>query len=125
MDSVNVSDFLGDKEWFEDIEQLDRCGATSLAYKVRIHNQLLFMKKLRPEFSKDESYRLLFYKEFNTGKTIKSPYVVEYVEINDDEDGVYILMEYVSGSTLKQKIEHEPEYFLQEGQRLEIALAFV
>ena len=114
MDSVNVSDFLGDKEWFEDIEQLDRCGATSLAYKVRIHNQLLFMKKLRPEFSKDESYRLLFYKEFNTGKTIKSPYVVEYVEINDDEDGVYILMEYVSGSTLKQKIEHEPEYFLQE-----------
>ena len=114
MDSINVSDFLGDKGRFEDIEQLDRCGTTSLAYKVRIHNQLLFMKKLRPEFSNDESYRLLFYKEFNTGKTIKSPYVVDYVEINDDEEGVYILMEYVSGSTLKQKIEREPEYFLQE-----------
>ena len=114
MDSINVSDFLGDKGRFEDIEQLDRCGTTSLAYKVRIHNQLLFMKKLRPEFSNDESYRLLFYKEFNTGKTIKSPYVVDYVEINDDEEGLYILMEYVSGSTLKQKIEREPEYFLQE-----------
>ncbi|MBO5699330.1 MAG: leucine-rich repeat protein [Bacteroidaceae bacterium] len=114
MDNVDNSEFLSTKEKFDNIELLDRCGATSLAYKVRLNRQLFFMKKLRPEFLHDEKYRSSFYKEFNTGKIINNPYVVEYVDICDNADGLYILMEYVVGYTLKQKIESELAYFQDE-----------
>ena len=95
----------------DDIEMLERCGTTSLAYKIRIGGRLFFIKKLRPELYQEKRYRYLFYKEFNTGKGIKSPYIVEYIDIKDDADGLCLLMEYVSGCTLKEKLEKEPEYF--------------
>ena len=84
----------------DDIEMLERCGTTSLAYKIRIDGRLFFIKKLRPELYHEKHYRDLFYKEFNTGKGIKSPFVVEYIDIKDNADGLHILMEYVGGSTL-------------------------
>ena len=95
----------------DDIEMLERCGTTSLAYKIRIGGRLFFIKKLRPELYQEKRYRYLFYKEFNTGKGIKSPFVVEYIDIKDNADGLHILMEYVGGSTLSEKIEKEPQYF--------------
>lgn len=114
MEQVYSSDFIYTKKASGDIEMLERCGTTSLVYKIRSNGRLFFMKKLRPEFSNEQCYRELFFKEFNTGKGIKSPFVVEYIDIKDDTDGLYILMEYVSGSTLKEKIEKEPEYFLRK-----------
>lgn len=104
------SDFIS-KDNNADIEMLDLCGKTSLTYKIRIDGRLCFMKKLRPELSKKKSYRELFYKEYNTGKKINSPYVVKYIDIKDDADGLCIVMEYVNGITLKEKIEKEPQYF--------------
>ena len=94
-----------------DIEQLDFYGTTSLAYKTHINGQTFFIKKLRPELRNDERYRHLFYKEFNTGKKIHSPYIVKYLSIRENDDELCIVMEYVNGQTLKQKIENEPGYF--------------
>lgn len=93
------------------IVQLDQCGATSLTYKIQKNGQTLFMKKLRPELSGDKRYRDLFYKEYNTGKTIHNPYIVKYIEITDDSEGLCIIMEYANGHSLKDKIKNEPQYF--------------
>ena len=114
MDCSYNSGFISPNKIVGDIELLDRCGSTALAYKVRIDGRLLFMKRLRPELRNDNRYRDIFYKEFNIGKGIKSPYVVEYVDIKDDASGLYILMEYITGSTLQDKLAREPEYFLRE-----------
>lgn len=94
-----------------DIEMLDLFGATSIAYRTYIDGQVCFMKKLRPELRNDKRSRDLFYKEYNTGKMICSPYVVKYLDIRDNADGLCIIMEYVNGCTIKEKIEREPEYF--------------
>ena len=97
-----------------DVELLDLFGATSIAYKTNIDGQVCFMKKLRPELRNDKRCRDLFYKEYNTGKKISSPYIVKYIDIKDDAHGLCIIMEYVNGCTLKEKIEKEPEYFKQK-----------
>lgn len=108
------SDFININEHVDFIEMLDRYGSTSLAYKVRMDGRLCFMKKLRPELQFDKKYRNLFLKEFSIGKQIHSPYIVEYVDLKEDATGMYILMEYVSGSTLAEKIEHDPEFFFRK-----------
>ena len=99
----------------DDVEQLEQFGTTSLAYKIKLNGQVCFMKRLRPELRNDQRVRELFYKEYNTGKKIDCPHVVKYLDIKDDADGLCIIMEYVNGRTLKEKIEKEPQYFNQSG----------
>ena len=107
MECNQTSDFIvNDKS--AGMELLGSHGATSIAYRKLANGQACFMKKLRPELRRDERYRDLFYKEYNTAKGISSPYIVKYFDIKDDADGLYILMEYVNGGTLKEKIEKEP-----------------
>ena len=69
------------------------------------------MKRLRSEFSSDSRYREAFFKEYEAGKSISTPFVPKYVSIEDDADGLYILMEYVNGVTLEEKLSAEPEFF--------------
>ena len=110
----NNSDFIN-RDTTTSAELLEQCGITSLAYKINIDGRAFFMKKLRPELRNDHSVRELFYKEYNTGKSISNPYIVKYIDIKDDADGLCIIMEYVNGSTLKEKLENEPGYFKQSG----------
>ena len=69
------------------------------------------MKQLRPELQQEKRYRDAFIKEFYTGRSIESPYVVKYIDLREDTHGLYILMEYVNGCTLNEKVTKEPEYF--------------
>ncbi len=111
MQETQSSDFIYADNNVDNIEILDRSGTTSVSCKIRIDGRVYFLKKLRHELYNEKRYRDLFYKEFNTGKNIKSPFVVEYIDIKDDADGLCLLMEYVNGCTLKEKLEKEPEYF--------------
>ena len=95
----------------EKIEILGIAGATSDTFKRRVDGKLYFMKRLRPEFSADSRYREAFFKEYEAGKSISTPFVPKYVSIEDDADGLYILMEYVNGVTLEEKLSAEPEFF--------------
>lgn len=63
------------------------------------------MKKLQPELCSVARYLNAFHKDHKTGKSIKSPYIVGYHDIKDDSDGLYILMEYIQGATLKEKLK--------------------
>lgn len=106
------SDFIEKTNYIRtDARMLDACGSTSLAYKTIIKGQTCFIKKLRPEFCKEERYRTLFYKEYYTGKKVDSPYIIRYLDLVDDMDELAIITEYVNGCTLKEKVEKEPEYF--------------
>ena len=113
MENCQSSDFIDIRQYSE-TRMPYQSGTTSLAYKSYINGRSCFIKRLRPEFSHDKRYRELFYKEFNTGKNIRSPYIVEYLDIKEEAEGLCIIMEFVNGCTLKEKIEREAEYFRHE-----------
>ena len=111
---IEPSKFINEDISVSKAELLDATSATSRLYKLRIGGRLYFMKQLRAEYAADPRYRSMFFKEYENGKAIKHPYVVEYTSINENEDGLYILMEYVNGITLADKLRTEPEYFATE-----------
>lgn len=96
---------------FDKIERLDCEGGTCEAYIVHIEGKAYFMKRLRSQYSNNPNYRLIFNKEFEIGKAINSSYIPKYVSMGDDGKGLYILMEYVQGVTLQEKLEKEPAFF--------------
>ena len=108
---METSGFVDNSVNIDKAELINETSAMSKFYKRRVDGRLYFMKQLRDEYKDDPRYRALFFKEYENGKSVKHPYVVEYTSINEDEDGLYILMEYVNGVTLKDKLQNEPEFF--------------
>ena len=100
-----------EKEGFDSVEPMPFGGATSLAYRVRIDGKEYFMKRLRPELKSDWRYRSAYQKEYEVGRSICNEHVVRYEAIDEDAEGLYILMEMVNGRTLEEKLATEPEYF--------------
>ena len=89
------SGFLDENIKFDKIERLDNEGGTCEAYVVHIKGKAYFMKRLRSQYSNDPNYRLIFNKEFEIGKAINNDYIPQYLNLCDDGEGLYILMEYV------------------------------
>ena len=109
--SMLASDFIHTSEQFEKVELLQRQGSTSLSYRVRLKGKDYFMKQLRPEHKDNWRYRVMFHKEFEVGNRIDSDYIVKYVSLNENEKGIYLLLEHINGLTLEEKIAKEPKYF--------------
>ena len=111
---MEISKFLDNNTFFDKAELINETSAISELYKLRIDGRLYFMKKLRSEYAGDPRYRSMFFKEYENGKAVSSPYIVEYTSINDSDNGLCILMEYVNGVTLRDKLHSEPAYFANE-----------
>lgn len=86
------------------LEVLGVRGATSIGYRVTDGERMLFMKRLRPELLADEGMRMAFRKEYEVGCRVQSPHVVRYVDLHETADDVYLLMEYVAGPTLLERL---------------------
>ncbi|MBQ5838717.1 MAG: leucine-rich repeat protein [Bacteroidaceae bacterium] len=95
----------------EEIKPLGTKGATSCSYRVRIGGKEHFMKQLRPELKDDWRYRSAYQKEYEVGRKINNPYIVRYESIDENANGLYILMEHVNGHTLDEKLAMDPKYF--------------
>lgn len=99
---------------FESVMPLDVGGSTSHAYMVNRGGEQFFMKQLRAKYLDDPRFRLIFEKEFKEGIQIEHPHIVRYKEMGENSQGPYILMEYVSGETLQEKLSNDPAYFRDE-----------
>ena len=108
--SVESSCIISKKQ-AEEIKPLDVKGSTSNAYVVRVEGKDYFMKQLRPELKNDWRYRSAYQKEFEVGRRLSSEYIVKYEAIDEDEQGIYILMEHVNGLTLDEKLRSDVGYF--------------
>lgn len=107
MESSQFSDGLSP---FESIEQIDAHGATCDSFRVKLYGKLHFLKRLKPAFTGDIRYQEALRKEFETGYRLEHPNLVRYISLTDDG----ILMEYVDGETLSQRIAAHPEYFTKQ-----------
>ena len=109
-----TSGFIHDDNIFDNKAPTGNGGATSLSYKVRIDGKQYFMKQLRPELQDELRNRTLFYKEYEIGCSISNSHVVKYEKICEDKNGLYILMEYIYGSTIEEILNSNKNYFAKE-----------
>ncbi len=93
--------------------RLDIESRTQTYYKVYIDGHYYFKKALRPEYLHKEYYREMMRKEYELGSQLQSGYVVRYVQLTDTPDKCYVLMDYVSGTTLSEFLLFHPDYFRQ------------
>ncbi|MDL2213104.1 serine/threonine protein kinase [Bacteroides sp. OttesenSCG-928-E20] len=94
-----------------DIIPLSLKGNTSDSYKVRINGKWHFLKRPKKKYSTHPTYIAAFEKEFEIGYTLEHDNIVRYIGKAYDENGVYILTEYVDGCTLTEFVDKNPTYF--------------
>ena len=104
---MESSQFSNGQSRFESIEQMEIQGATCDAFRVKLYGKLHFLKRLKPEFAGDIRYQEALRKEFETGYRLEHPNLVRYISLDSDS----ILMEYVDGETLTQRLADNPDYF--------------
>ena len=106
---MDSSQFSANQPRFEAIEQMDTQGATCDTFRVKLYGKLHFLKRLKPEYAGDIRYQEALRKEFETGYRLEHPNLVRYLSLDKDD----ILMEYVDGETLSQRLTKNPDYFKQ------------
>jgi len=99
---------------FSDIVAINKNGATSDCFKVRIHAKWHFLKRPKKTFSTNPLYVAAFEKEFDLGFTLEHPNIVRFLSKGTDKEGIYILTEYIDGTTLNDFIEKNPDFFKNE-----------
>lgn len=104
---MESSQFTDSQPQFESLESLEVQGATCDTFRVKLYGKLHFLKRLKPEYANDIRYKEAFRKEFETGYRLEHPYLVRYISLSDDG----ILMEYIDGETLTQRLAKHPDYF--------------
>lgn len=90
---------------------LFRQGATCNTFLTRYYGKLVLVKEIRPEFAGNVNYRTLFRKEFETGFSLNHPAIPRYLKLGEQDGKVYIIEEYVDGSTLTDFVKSDADYF--------------
>ncbi|MBB5172127.1 Stk1 family PASTA domain-containing Ser/Thr kinase [Texcoconibacillus texcoconensis] len=84
-----------------------------LAYDT-ILNRSVAVKVLKLEFSQDQDFIARFRREAQAATSLSHPNVVNIYDVGEEGNWYYIVMEYVSGMTLKQWIQNQGRLSLQE-----------
>lgn len=104
---MESSRFSDNQPHFDPLEQLSHQGSTCDTFCVKLYGKLHFLKRLKPEHTGDVRYQEALRKEFETGYLLEHPHLVRYLSFEHDA----ILMEYVEGETLSQRIANHPDFF--------------
>ena len=97
---------------YEIIKEIGK-GATSAVYQAYdpFQNRQVAIKVVFPEALGDKEhgkrYKKLFVTEASLAGKLSHPHIVAIFDAAADEDGSYIVMEYVDGTTLEQYTRHE------------------
>lgn len=104
---MDSSQFSDSRPHFDSLERMETQGATCDTFCVKLYGKLHFLKRLKAECAGDIRYQEALRKEFETGYQLEHPHLVRYLSL----DGDSILMEYVDGETLSQRLANNPPYF--------------
>lgn len=107
---MQSSQFSDIQSHIESLEPIDTSGATCDTFLVKLYGKLHFLKRLKAEYVGDVRYQEAQRKEYETGYRLEHPNLVRYISLADDG----ILMEYVDGDTLADRLAKHPEYFTKQ-----------
>lgn len=81
-------------------------GGMAEVYKARcsVLNRTVAVKVLRPQFASDEEFVERFRREGQAAASLSHPNIVSIYDVGQDGGRYYIVMEYVSGQSLKEMI---------------------
>ncbi|EAX48599.1 serine/threonine protein kinase [Thermosinus carboxydivorans Nor1] len=106
---------------------LERIGGGGMADVYRAHDKLLdrsvAVKVLRSQFTNDEEFVTRFRREAQAAARLSHPNIVNIYDVGHDEDIYYIVMEYISGETLKDKILREAPLPVEMAVRIALEIA--
>jgi len=87
-------------------------GGGGMADVYRAHDKLLdrfvAVKILHPQFANDEQFVARFRREAQAAARLSHHNIVNMYDVGQDNNVHYIVMEYISGETLKERILREP-----------------
>jgi eukaryotic-like serine/threonine-protein kinase len=93
-------------------------GAVYKAYDEKLHRTVA-LKVLTPEAILHEDRRRRFLQEARAASALNHPHILAVYEVGEDDGKPYMVMEYVEGETLRQKITARA---LDVREALEIAI---
>ena len=96
---------------FQEIKALSTNGGTSLSFLVKLFGKLYFLNRLRSELATDPRYLAAFQKEFEIGCSLEHPNLARYSSLDYDDQGVYMLIDYIEGSTVSEALTNHPDLF--------------
>lgn len=82
---------------------------SSIVFKIRINDKFLLLKRIIPEYREHPAYINALEKEFNLGFNLDHPNIVKYLNKGRDAEGLYILAEFIDGSTLRDILFKNPK----------------
>ncbi|HUL65758.1 MAG TPA: protein kinase [Burkholderiaceae bacterium] len=85
-------------------------GATAVVFKAHDPeiDRTIAIKLLKPEFARNDDYRIRFVREAKGAGTLSHPNIVTVFDVGEHDGRPYIAMEYVEGTTLAQWMEDKP-----------------
>ncbi len=102
------------------IDALIGSGGMAVVYRARdLRTQnTVAVKVLRAEYSKDQEFLRRFDREAMACAKVQHPNIVNLIDIGEEDDVRYLVMEYVEGSTLKELIQERGRLPLSEAVRI-------
>src|SRR5215216_6091282 len=79
-------------------------GTVYKAYDEKLH-RVVALKLLPPEYTSHEDRRRRFLQEARAASALNHPHILTVYEIGDADGKPFIVMEYIEGETLRQKIK--------------------
>ena len=111
----------------ERYEMLERVGSGGMADVYRAHDKLLdrtvAVKILRTQFTDDEEFVSRFRREAQAAARLTHSNIVNIYDVGKDRDIYYIVMEYVDGETLKDRITREKQLPLDTAVTIALKIA--
>ena len=120
-DATEIKSALGKKY---EIKGLISSGGMGDIF-LGIHRALdkrVAIKIVHQELSKDEEFRKRFRREAKLAASLDHPVVIDIYDFGSKDDFDYIIMPYIEGSTLQDRLKKEGKFTVQECLRLMIAL---
>jgi len=88
------------------VEEMLGKGGMGIVYKARDTrlNRLVALKVLPPELVRDEDRRRRFVQEARAASAVNHPAIAQIYEIEEEGDLVFIVMEFIDGSTVRELV---------------------
>lgn len=106
---------------------LEHIGGGGMAEVYRAHDKLLdrsvAVKVLRSQFTNDEEFVVRFRREAQAAARLSHHNIVNIYDVGKDEEIYYIVMEYISGETLKEYIQREAPVNVNIATRIAMEIA--